>query len=167
LNLLESAPVKRVRKALEEAGLKGRLIKLKGGAGTPADVAEALAADLGAVIKTPLYFIADRPVLVLLAGDRVCKPDGLPRAFNMEGEARKAFAAEIKSATGYNLGCVPPVALAGPAEGLPMVMDVGLKRFDKLYAPAGHAGCLFWATVEEIKGLTGCLVSYNIARPVE
>ena len=161
MNLIESAPVKRVRKALEEAGLKGRVIKLKGGAGTPAAVADALPADIGAVIKTPLYFIGGRLVMVLLAGDRVCKQDELPRAFNMEGEARKAFSAEIKSATGYNLGCVPPVALG---EGPPMVMDVSLKRFDKLYAPAGHTGCLFWVTVDEIKVLTGCLVSYNVAR---
>ncbi len=166
MNILESGPVKRVRETLEAAGLKGRVIKLKEPAGTPA-AAEALAAEAGAVIKTPLYFIGGRPVLVLLAGDRACKPDGLPRAFNMEGEVRKAFSAEIKSATGYNIGCVPPVALAGLAEGLPMVMDVGLKRFDKVYAPAGHANCLFWATVEEIKGLTGCLVSYNVAEPVE
>ncbi len=164
MNLLERAPVKRVRKALEEAGLKGRVIKLKGATETPAAAAEALAVEAGAVIKTSLYFIGDRPVMIMLAGDHACNQDGLPRAFNLQGQVRKAFAAEVKPVTGYNIGCIPPVALA---EGLPMVMDVGLKRFDKLYASAGHANCLFWATAEEIKGLTGCLVSYNIARPVE
>jgi prolyl-tRNA editing enzyme YbaK/EbsC (Cys-tRNA(Pro) deacylase) len=156
--------VKRVRKALGAAGLEGRVFKLKRAAETPAATAEVLAVEAGAVIKTSLYFIGERPVLVLLAGDHACKQDGLPRVFNLEGEVRKAFAVEIKSATGYNVGCVPPVALA---KGLPIVMDAGLKRFDKLYAPAGHAECLFGVTAEEIKGLTGCLVSYNIALPVE
>lgn len=163
-NLLERAPVKRVREALKAAGLKGRVFKLKGAAETPAAAAEALTVEAGAVIKTSLYFIGDQPVLVLLTGDHACKRDGLPRVFNLEGEVRKAFAVEIKSVTGYNVGCIPPVALA---KDLPMVMDAGLKRFDKLYAPAGHANCLFRVTAEEIKRLTGCLVSYNVALPVE
>ncbi len=163
MNILKSAPVKRVSRALEAAGLEGRVIKLDKSAGKRT-AAEALSVEDGSVIKTSLYFIGERPVLVLLAGDRVCKENGLPRAFNMEGKARKAFSAEIKSLTGYNLGCIPPVALA---ENPPMVMDVSLKRFDRIHAPAGHNNCLFWATVDEIKGLTGCLVSYNVARPVE
>lgn len=162
LNLLEKASLKRVRKALETANLKDRVIKLKGYARTPAAAAGALGVETGAVVKTAIYFVGDKPVLVLLAGDHACKEDGLSRAFNLAGEVRKAFSAEVKAVTGYNIGCVPPVALA---EDLPMVMDVSLKRFDKLYAPAGHGNCMFEATVDEIKGLTGCLVSYSIAEP--
>jgi len=161
-NLLEKAPVKQVRKALKAAGVPDRIVKLKKSAETTAAIAASLGVEPGAIVKTQIYTVSEAPVLVMVAGDHVCKEDGLPRAMNLEGDVGKAYAAEVKSATGYNIGSVPPVALAGE---LPSVLDVSLKRFDKIYTPAGYAGYLFETTVDELKGLTGCLVSYNIAEP--
>jgi len=162
LNLLEKAPVKQVRKALKAAGVPDRIVKLKKSAETPAAAAAALGVEPGAIVKTQIYTIGEAPVLVMVAGDHACKEDSLPRAMNLEGDVRKAYAAEVKATTGYNIGSVPPVALS---QQLPSVLDVSLKRFDKIYTPAGYAGCLFETTVDELKGLTGCIVSYNIAGP--
>ena len=103
-------------------------------------------------------------MLALIAGDHVCLPENLPRALNLEGEVRKTDAEEVKAATGFSIGGVAPVALA---LDLPVVIDVSLKRFDALYAAAGHPHCVFPTTVGELKKLTGGIVSYNIAAPAD
>ena len=46
---------------------------------------------------------------------------------------------------------------------VPVVIDVSLKRFDTLYAAAGHPHCVFPVTMAELKKLTSGIVSYNIA----
>ena len=58
-------------------------------------------------------------------------------------------------------GCAP---IAHDME-LPIVIDVSLKRFDALFAAAGHPHCVFPTTMKELKRLTGGIVSYNIAEP--
>ena len=75
----------------------------------------------------------------------------------------KASADDVKAATGFTIGGCSPVA---HKMELPMVIDVSLKRFETLYASAGHSHCVFPTTVGELKRLTGGIVSYNIAEPV-
>ena len=81
---------------------------------------------------------------------------------NLEGDVRKADADEVQAASGFSIGGVAPVGLTLE---LPMVIDVSLKRFQILYAAAGHPRCVFSVTVSELKHLTKGIVSYNIAEP--
>ena len=68
----------------------------------------------------------------------------------------------MRAATGFAIGGVAPVALI---LDMPVLLDVSLKRFDTLYAAAGHPNCVFATSVNELKKLTGCIVSYAIAEP--
>ncbi len=81
---------------------------------------------------------------------------------NLQGTVGKVDADTVKSATGFSIGGVPPV---GSNTSLPVVIDRNLKRFDTVYAAAGHPYCVFPASVDELKRLTGGTVSYNIAVP--
>ena len=56
---------------------------------------------------------------------------------------------------------------AGRKSELPTVIDVSLKRFETVYAAAGHPHCVFPTTVDGLKRLTGGIVSYAIAEPAE
>jgi prolyl-tRNA editing enzyme YbaK/EbsC (Cys-tRNA(Pro) deacylase) len=58
----------------------------------------------------------------------------------MKGKVRRPQASEVKTITGFSIGGVAPIGLNHP---LPMVMDASLKRFDKIYAAAGHPNCIF------------------------
>ena len=71
---------------------------------------------------------------------------------------------DVKAATGFTIGGCAPI---GHKMELPIVIDVSLKRFDALYAAAGHPHCVFPTTVGELKKLTGGIVSYNIAAPAD
>jgi prolyl-tRNA editing enzyme YbaK/EbsC (Cys-tRNA(Pro) deacylase) len=160
--LLNKDTVKRVGDVLEAAGLEGRIVELEEKARTAKDASKALGVELGSIVKSLVFLIGEQPVLALVAGDHECKPENLPRALNLEGDVRKADADEVQAASGFSIGGVAPVGLALE---LPMVIDVSLKRFDTLYAAAGHPNCVFSASMIELKRLTKGIVSYNIAEP--
>ena len=161
-NLTKPA-VKKVRKALSDAGMNDTVIELEETAKTAEDAARATGAELGAIVKSLVFIIGEQPVMALVAGDHVCVPENLPRALNLEGEVSKASADDVKAATGFTIGGCAPIA---HDTVLPMVIDVSLKRFDALFAAAGHPHCVFPTTVAELKRLTGGIISYNIAVPI-
>jgi len=159
---LKKASVKKVRKALKDAGLNDTVIELDETARTAEDAAKSTGAELGAIVKSLIFMVGATPVMVLVAGDHTCITENLPRALNLEGVVSKASASEVKEASGFSIGGCAPIAHPAP---LPMVIDVSLKRFETLYAAAGHPHCVFPTTVVELKRLTGGIISYNIAVP--
>ncbi|NQU59173.1 MAG: YbaK/EbsC family protein [Rhodospirillales bacterium] len=161
---LKNASVKKVRKALLDAGFNDTVIELDETAKTAKDAAKSTGAELGAIVKSLVFIVGEQPVMALIAGDHQCKTENLPRALNLEGDVSKASADDVKAATGFTIGGCAPVA---HQTELPIVIDVSLKRFETLYAAAGHSHCVFPTTVAELKRLTGGIISYNIAEPIQ
>ena len=81
-------------------------------------------------------------------------------AFGRLVERPWAEAGEVRFATGFAIGGVAPVGLA---RKLPCVLDRSLKRFETVFAAAGHPNCIFPTTVDWLKAMTGAIVSYNIS----
>lgn len=162
--LLDHEGVKRVREALAAAKHPTDILALKDSARTAQDAARAVGCDLGAIVKSLVFLAGDRFVLALVAGDQVCLPDSLPRALNIPGPVRKANAGEVRFATGFAIGGVAPVGLA---RALPCVLDRSLKRFETVFAAAGHPHAVFPTTVDWLKTMTGAVVSYAIAEPAD
>jgi len=161
MGLLEKDTVSRVRAALVDGGFADTIVALTDTARSAEDAAAALGCDLGAIVKTLVFAIDQRLVMALVAGDFRCLEQNLAAALNLQGSVRRPQAAEVKGATGFSIGGVAPIGLLHP---LPVVIDRSLKRFDKLYAAAGHPHCVFATTVADLKRLTGGIVSWNIAK---
>lgn len=162
--LLDHEGIKRVREALAAAKHPTDILALKDSARTAKDAAQAVGCDLGAIVKSLVFLVGDRFVLALVAGDQACLPDTLPRALNIPGPVRMANAGEVRFATGFAIGGVAPVGLARP---LPCVLDRSLKRFETVFAAAGHPNAVFPTTVDWLKTMTGAIVSYAIAAPAD
>ena len=150
--------VERVRAALIAAGVGDVIIDLPDSARTAPMAAAALSKHLnqdvpvGAIVKS-LVFTADRqPVLVLVAGDRRADTGKLKSA-TRASTVEMADAETVRTATGYAIGGVPPV---GHSDGLPIIVDRSLERFETVYAAAGHPHAvfpiLFTRLVEVIRG---------------
>ena len=162
MSLLERESVRRVNAALSAAGATGAVRELSESARTAAEAAHALGVDQGAIVKTLVFTIDRRFVMVLISGDRVCREDQLPRAFFMPGTVARPDANFVRAITGFSIGGVAPVGLRHP---LPTVIDSSLKRFDTVYVAAGHPHCVFPTMVAELKKLTGGIVSYAVSAP--
>lgn len=164
MSLLERAAVKRVVAALHQGNAAGAVRELSETARTAADAAKALGVAEGAIVKSLVFTVGDRFVLALIAGDHRCRADQLPRAFFLKGAVGKPDAELVRAVTGFTIGGVAPIGLPQP---LPTVIDASLKRFETVYAAAGHPHCVFPATVAELKRLTGGLMSYAVAEPAK
>jgi len=95
--------------------------------------AEAVGCEVGQIVKS-LVFVADgQPVLALVAGDRRGDSDAIA-ALAGAAKVRFADAETVRSATGYAIGGVSPYDLP---EGLTVLVDDSLERFDTLFTAAG------------------------------
>jgi len=159
---LDGENVKRVRQALVDAGAGDKVRELDESARTAAEAARALGVEPGAIVKSLVFTVGNRYVLALVAGDHACREDQLPRILNLEGAVVRPGADLVRAVTGFAIGGVAPVGLVSR---LPVAIDAGLKRYDRLFAAAGHPHCVFETTVDELKALTGGIVSYAMAAP--
>ena len=86
----------------------------------------ALNVETGQIVKSLVFLRGGEPVLVLCAGDRRVDAARLGLA--------PAGADEVRRATGFSIGGVPPL---GHEVELPTTIDESLRRFDVVWAAAG------------------------------
>ncbi len=123
----------RVRAFLAERGLDGGLTEFEQSTKTAAQAAEAMGCELGQIVKSLVVLVDDAAVLVLVAGDRRGDLDAI--ASELGGtSARMADADAVREATGYAIGGVSPFDLP---QGLTVLVDDSLARFDTVYPAAG------------------------------
>lgn len=164
MTALENEPVKRVRAALTLAGLEDSVRELDATARSAEDAAASIGCELGAIVKTLVFAIDQRMIMALVAGDHTCMEQALGPALNLKGDVRRPQASEIKGVTGFTIGGIPPIGLAHP---LPVVIDRSLKRFDRVFAAAGHPHCIFECDVATLGRLTGGIISAAIGVPID
>jgi prolyl-tRNA editing enzyme YbaK/EbsC (Cys-tRNA(Pro) deacylase) len=138
--------VDRVREHLKRCGLTIEVMELAESTRTAALAAEAVGSPLGAIVKS-LVFIADAtPVLVLVSGDKRVDYRKLERILKAR-QVKIANADQVREATGFAIGGVPPVA---HRTKLLTLVDKNLGRFEKLYAAAGSPRAVFLISYETL-----------------
>jgi prolyl-tRNA editing enzyme YbaK/EbsC (Cys-tRNA(Pro) deacylase) len=143
--------VDKVREYLKHRGLSIEVMELAESTRTAALAAEAVGSPLGAIVKS-LVFLADgKPVLVLVAGDKRADHRKLERILKAK-RVMIANADQVREATGFAIGGVPPVA---HKTRLPTLIDKNLGRFETLYAAAGSPHALFPISYEALVEITG------------
>ena len=139
MSLLDKEPVKRAEKFLKGFDQSLEVIVLENSARTAKDAAIALSCDVGAIVKSLLFKTGDNFTLCLVAGDKRCSFKKLKKIKNIK-DISMASPEEVKTQTGYTIGGVSPV---GHLIKVEIFIDKSLKRFNNLFAAAGHPNCVF------------------------
>jgi prolyl-tRNA editing enzyme YbaK/EbsC (Cys-tRNA(Pro) deacylase) len=126
-------PVERVSAFLRDTGAEARIQQFPDGTHTAQDAADAVGCELAQIVKSLVFVCGNRPVVVLVPGDRRGDPEKVARAVDA-AEARVAKPQEVEEATGFAPGAVPPFPL--PDIGV-VLMDVTLFRHPLVWAGAG------------------------------
>lgn len=124
----------RLQERLHARGLAIDVVVLSDSTRTAADAAAACGCELGQIVKS-LVFVdgaTGEPVVCLWAGDRQVPADELG--------LRRASADEVRQATGFAVGGVPPLGHDRP---LRTIVDESLDRFDRLWCAAGTPHAVF------------------------
>ena len=151
-NLLEKKTVKIVHNYLRNFDPNLSIISLDTTARTAKDAARSLDVEVGAIVKSLVFKTPKKKLyyLCLVSGDKLISLNKL--SLNINDEVEKASANEVKSQTGYSIGGVPPVAhVNSPSQ---IFIDSNLKRFEKIYAAAGHPYVVFGITFKQICEIT-------------
>jgi prolyl-tRNA editing enzyme YbaK/EbsC (Cys-tRNA(Pro) deacylase) len=127
----------KVQARLAERGLDAEVRVLPDSTRTAAEAAAACGCDVGQIVKSLVFVVDGTPTMVLCAGDR--------RVTAVEG--RPATADEVRAATGFAIGGVPPL---GHDTDLPTIVDVSLRRFERLWCAAGTPHAVFETSTHDL-----------------
>ena len=154
MSLLKKEPVKRVEKFLKDFDDNLNIISLNTSARTAIEAASSLKCEVGAIVKSLLFKTENSFSLFLVAGDKKASLNRIKKSLNIK-DASMASADEVKNTTGFTIGGVSPV---GHLYKMNIYIDNSLKRFDDLYAAAGHPNCVFKINFEKLQKITNGLI---------
>ena len=137
--MVQPTSVQRVADAARDLGLAIEIREFPEGTRTAEDAAKAIGVSVGQIVKT-LIFVADgRPVICFVSG-----PNRLDTArlagVTGAAEVRRANADEVREATGFAVGGVPPFGHATP---VPIYCDHDLLQYDAVWAAGGTPMTVF------------------------
>ncbi len=154
----EHSSIARFRAELEARGGQGRIVVLPDSVHTAQLAADALGCVPGAIANSLLFMVpADdpdsegEPLLLLTSGshrvdtDKVVATLGIPAL-------RRAKPEFVRRHTGQVIGGVSPFAHPAPVR---TYLDPWLRRYDEIWAAAGHPAAVFSTTFEELQQMTG------------
>lgn len=127
----------RLAECARELGLEMHVERLNASTRTVREAAEAVGCEESEIAKA-IVFVADGdPVLCVASGRHRIDPDKIADTLDV-AEVRMAAAAEVRAATGFAIGGVPPFG-----HDLPVLFDETLMEHDRIWAAAGDPHSLF------------------------
>jgi prolyl-tRNA editing enzyme YbaK/EbsC (Cys-tRNA(Pro) deacylase) len=133
----------RLQERLHGLGLDVEIRELSDSTRTAQEAADAVGADVGQIVKSLVFVDDDGPVLCLCAGDRRVDTAAL-------GEGvRQARGDEVRDATGFAIGGVPPLGHDQPVR---TVVDSSLRRFETVWCAGGTPHAVFPVNTEALIG---------------
>jgi prolyl-tRNA editing enzyme YbaK/EbsC (Cys-tRNA(Pro) deacylase) len=131
----------RVQDRLKELGLEVEVRELADSTRTAQEAADAVGAEVGQIVKSLVFVDADGPVLCLCAGDRRVDVAKLGE------DVRQARGNEVREATGFAIGGVPPLGHDLPVR---TVVDESLRRFQTVWCAGGTPHAVFPVETEAL-----------------
>ncbi|GAB3197022.1 YbaK/EbsC family protein [Nocardioides hungaricus] len=147
----EHPSIERFRDEHDGRGGTGEIVVLPDSVHTAALAAEALGCEVGAIANSLLFDADGSPMLILTSGAH--RVDTAKVAAEL-GVARlkRATPEFVREHTGQVIGGVSPIAHPRP---VPTYLDPWLRRYDVVWAAAGHPSAVYSTTFEELAAMTG------------
>ena len=150
MTLLDKEGVKRAEKSLKEFDQKQSVIILKSSARTALEAASSLDCEVGAIVKSLLFKAENTFILCLVAGDKKASLNKIKKELHIK-DVSMASSDEVKKVTGFTIGGVSPI---GHLNKIEILIDNSLKRFNSLFAAAGHPNCVFEINFNDLQKIT-------------
>ena len=147
-----SKSLKRVKAALEAAGLGTEVLEMPGETRTAADAAREAGCEIDQIAKSIIFRGEDSGgvVLFITAGGNQVDP---AKASEVAGEALgRADAAFVRAVTGFAIGGVAPLGHLNPPR---VFFDPRLSDFEVVYAAAGTPRHIFPVHPADLARVTG------------
>lgn len=143
----------RFREELDRLGGGGssRIVVLPDSVHTAALAAEALGCTVGAIANSLLFDGDGEPVLVLTSGAHRVDTSAVATTVGVD-RLKRATPEFVREHTGQVIGGVSPIGHPRPIR---TYLDTTLRRYDEIWAAAGHPAAVFATTYDALLALTG------------
>ena len=141
----------RVRDRLRELAVSGEITILEDSARSAREAADALGVDVGQICSSLIFSVAGKPVLILTSGRHRVNTDLVANRLGVPSLDR-ADADVVRSATGFAIGGVAPIAHATEID---TYIDSALGEHSVIWAAAGHPHAVFPTSFTELVAITG------------
>lgn len=136
-------------RANEEYGVEVDVHEFDEGTKTAQDAADAIGCDVAQIASSIVVVADDDPVVVVTSGANRVDLDKVA-VYQDAADARMAEADEVKEATGWSIGGVPPFC---HENGAPVLMDETLLSHDEVWAAAGTPTAVWPVDPERLQEL--------------
>ena len=149
----------KARAHLAKFGLEDRIIELEASSATVALAAEALGCEPDHIAKTLSFVSGESAILILAAGMARIDNPKFKAQFGMK--AKMLPAEHVEEIIGHGVGGVCPF---GVNEGIPVYLDVSLKKYDIVYPAAGNDHSGVRLTVDELFAASGAVAFVDVCK---
>lgn len=148
-----------VKAYLAARGMEGRVLEFDGSSATVELAARAAGVEPARIAKTLSFDGEEGGLLVVTAGD--AKIDNAKFKAQFQRKARMLSPDAVLALTGHAVGGVCPFALP---EGVPVYLDVSLKRFATVFPACGSANSAIELTMDELDRLSGARAWVDVCK---
>jgi prolyl-tRNA editing enzyme YbaK/EbsC (Cys-tRNA(Pro) deacylase) len=134
----------RLAERARELGLEVKVQRLEASTRTVKDAAQAVGCQEAEIAKSIVLVADGDPVVCIASGRHRIDTDKLADVLDV-AEVRQAAADEVRAATGFAIGGVPPFG-----HELPVLFDESLLEHQRIWAAAGDPHSLFCVDPREL-----------------
>lgn len=142
--------IERVKAYFKQYNMEERIIELEESSATVELAAQALGCEPARIAKSLSFMVAEKPVLVICAGDVKVDNGKYKARFGMK--AKMLAPDEVESLIGHAIGGVCPF---GIKEGVTVFLDESLKRFTTVFPACGSGNSAIEFTIPELEQYSG------------
>ncbi len=142
--------LEKAREHLKQYGMDGRILEFGTSSATVCEAAKAANCTEGEIAKTLSFLVADKPVLIVVAGD--CKIDNAKYKKEFLTKAKMIPFESVEEIVGHKVGGVCPF---GIKENATVYLDESLKRFEMVYPACGSSNSAIKLTIAELEKTSG------------
>ena len=151
--------IEKVKAFFAGFGMEDRILEFPVSSATVELAAKALNCQPGRIAKTLSFLVADKPILVVAAGDARIDNPKFKAVFGMK--AKMPTAEEVLELVGHPVGGVCPF---GCNEGIAVYLDESLRRFETVFPAVGSASSAIELNLEELERCSGAVGWVNVCK---
>lgn len=144
---------------LKKYGVDDRIITFDKSGGTVSEVAKFLNTDEKSIAKTLSFYVDDRPILIVMAGDRRIYAGAFKREFG--SKPKMIPRDEVIDAVGHIPGGVCPF---GVNKNVEVFLDKSLKDLDFLYPACGDVNNTIKLTLKELEDYSNYIKYIDVTK---
>ena len=151
--------IAKVKEFFGKYGMADRIMELEESSATVELAALALGTQPCRIAKTLSFFVGERPILIVMAGD--AKIDNKKYKGFFGTKAKMLTYEEAEKVIGHAVGGVCPFAVN---EGVEVYLDETLKRFKTVFPACGSGNSAIELTIPELEKYSGYISWVNVCK---